>query len=161
MQNQRRSRCRTQVLNTQRRCKIHGPAVSAFCEGVLLELGVTDRALSVVFVNPRRMKELNLQFLGRNYATDVLSFSYPGEVADGLPWLGEVVIAPEVAWLQARRWRISAEKEMRKLLVHGLLHLLGYDHETDAGVMLTLQRRLLRRRALLQGGRLEGIANPA
>jgi probable rRNA maturation factor len=128
---------------------------------VLLALGVPKRTLTVVFVNPRRMRALNLKYLGRDYATDVLSFSYQGEVAEGLLMLGEIVIAPEVAWSQARRWRISPEREMRKLLVHGLLHLLGYDHETDAGAMFQLQRRLLCRRAFLQGRPLAEMKDPA
>jgi probable rRNA maturation factor len=80
-----------------------------------------------------------------------MSFSYPGEVVEGLPILGEVVIAPEIARSQARRWRVSPERELRRLLVHGLLHLAGYDHAADRGAMLQLQRRLLRRRAFQQG----------
>jgi len=97
------------------------------------------------------MRALNLKYLGRDYATDVLSFGYQGEAAEGHLMLGEIVIAPEVAWHQARRWRTAPERELRRLLVHGLLHLAGYDHETDNGAMLRLQRRLLRRRALLHG----------
>jgi rRNA maturation RNase YbeY len=124
-------------------------------------LGVPKRTLTVVFVNPRRMRALNRKYLGRDYATDVLSFRYQGEVVEGLPMLGEMVIAPEVAWSQARRWRVSPEREMRKLLVHGLLHLLGYDHETDAGAMFRLQKRLLRRRAFLQGRPLAELKDPA
>jgi rRNA maturation RNase YbeY len=128
---------------------------------VLLALGVPKGTLTVVFVNPRRMWILNRKFLGRDYATDVLSFSYQGEVAEGLLMLGEIVIAPEIAWSQARRWRVSPEREMRKLLVHGLLHLLGYDHETDAGAMRHLQSRLLRRRACQQGRPLTEMKNSA
>lgn len=104
---------------------------------------------------------MNRKYLGRDYATDVLSFSYQGEMVEGLLMLGEIVIAPEVAWSQARRWRVSPEREMRKLLVHGLLHLLGYDHETDAGAMLQLQRRLVRRRAFLQGSPVAEMKDPA
>ena len=128
---------------------------------MLLALGVPKRMLTVVLVNPRRMRALNRKYLGRDYATDVLSFSYQGEMVEGLLMLGEIVIAPEVAWSQARRWRVSPEREMRKLLVHGLLHLLGYDHETDAGAMLQLQRRLVRRRAFLQGSPVAEMKDPA
>jgi probable rRNA maturation factor len=63
-----------------------------------------------------------------------------------VPYLGDIVISPEVAACNAERWRTSSEKEVRKLLVHGILHLLGYDHETDAGKMERLQARLLRRK---------------
>jgi len=71
------------------------------------------------------------------------------------------VIAPEVAWNQARRLKVSPERELRRLLVHGLLHLAGYDHEADKGAMLRLQRRLLRRRALLRGSPLAEMKDPA
>ena len=92
------------------------------------------------------MRQLNLKYRGRNYPTDVLSFRYDGENMEGLPFLGEIVISPEAACLQARRYRTPPEREMRKLLVHGMLHLLGYDHEMDQGEMERLQQGLLRRR---------------
>ena len=91
---------------------------------------------------------LNRLHRGKDYATDVLSFSYEGERDDGLMFLGEIVIAPEVACENARRWNSLPERETRKLLVHGILHLLGYDHEADRGEMNRLQERLLRRRLL-------------
>ena len=95
---------------------------------------------------------MNRQYRGRDYATDVLSFAYPGETVEGAPFLGEVVIAPEVACCQAQRWHVRPEREMRKLLAHGILHLLGYDHETDKGEMIRLQRRLLRRQGISRTG---------
>jgi probable rRNA maturation factor len=105
-----------------------------------------DRALSVVFVGARAMRALNNRYLGRDYATDVLSFSYEGTMMDRLPFLGEIVIAPETAVDQAVRYRVCPEREIRKLLVHGILHLLGYDHESDGGRMNRVQTGLLRRK---------------
>jgi probable rRNA maturation factor len=125
--------------------------VSNFCAGVLSALDVPDGTLTVVFVSARKMKDLNRRYLGRNYPTDVLSFGYLNESVEGIPFLGEVVIAPEVALRQALSRRNPHERELRRLLVHGILHLLGYDHETDASKMNQLQCRLLRRRALLAG----------
>ena len=92
------------------------------------------------------MRSLNCRYLKRDYATDVLSFSYGSVKMDGIPFLGEIIIAPEIAADQAVRFRISPEKELKKLLVHGILHLLGYDHETDRGQMNRFQRRLQRRK---------------
>jgi probable rRNA maturation factor len=123
--------------------------VSTFCGRALDALCATPCSLSVVLVGERKIRDLNRRFRNRDCATDVLSFSYGEEECDGLPFLGEIVIAPRVAFRQARRFRTSAEMEMRRLLVHGLLHLLGYDHETDGGEMLRMQRRVLRRRALV------------
>ncbi len=125
--------------------------MSTFCDGVLCALEVPERPLVVVFVSASRMRKLNRQYRGLDYATDVLSFGYQDEMVEGKPFLGEIVIAPEIARRQARNWRGGPEREMRKLLVHGILHLLGYDHETDDGEMKRVQRRLLHRRAFTQG----------
>jgi probable rRNA maturation factor len=114
-------------------------------------------SLTVLFVTAGKMRDLNRQYRGRDYATDVLSFSYPGESVDGMPFLGEIVIAPEIAWQQSRRWKCRLDKEIRKLLIHGILHLLGFDHETDAGEMIRIQRRLVRSRTFLLGNPLAGM----
>jgi probable rRNA maturation factor len=97
------------------------------------------------------MRQLNREYRGRDYATDVLSFGYPGEIVEGQPLLGEIVIAPEVAFRQARNWHSGPEREVRKLLIHGLLHLMGYDHEADNGEMNRIQRRMIRRQAFARG----------
>jgi len=91
------------------------------------------------------MRRLNRNYRSQDYATDVLSFTYDADRAAGEPLLGEVVIAPAVAAAQARRFHTNAETEMRRLLVHGILHLLGYDHETDRGEMNRLQAELMRK----------------
>jgi probable rRNA maturation factor len=106
--------------------------------------------LSVVFVGSARMRTINRKFRGRDYATDVLSFDYEGQSMDGWKFLGELVLSPEVAMTNARRARSPFQIEIRTLLVHGILHLLGYDHENDQGEMSRLQRRLLRRGASLR-----------
>ena len=136
----------------QRRYKIVRHAVCSLCDGILRAMEVPQGRLAVVFVTARRIRELNLRYRGRDYATDVLSFAYSGETVEGAPFLGEVVIAPEIASLQAQRWHVRPESEMRKLLAHGILHLLGYDHETDRGEMIRLQKSLLRRRSISQTG---------
>ncbi len=137
-----------QVLNKQRRSKIHRSVVASFCAAVLRSLGQTDATLSVVFVSNREMRSMNSRYLGRDYATDVLSFSYERPLVEGQPFLGEIIIAPEIAELHALHYRARPEKELRKLLVHGILHLLGYNHKTDRGQMNRLQNRLLRRKLL-------------
>ncbi len=109
-------------------------------------MGRPNHSLSVTFVGTGTMRSLNLRYLKRNYATDVLSFSYGSVKMDGIPFLGEIIIAPEIAADQSMRFRISPERELRKLLVHGILHLLGYDHEADQGQMNRIQRKLLRRK---------------
>ena len=97
------------------------------------------------------MRRLNCEWRKKNYATDVLSFNYDGELVDGLPFLGEIVIAPEIAARRALEYGAAPENEIRKLIVHGALHLLGYDHETDDGEMNRRQKQIMRRRFFTDG----------
>ena len=115
------------------------------CREVLRLLNMPEGALSVVFVDAEKMRELNHKYRKRDYPTDVLSFEYKGTEIDGHVFLGEIVIAPEIAWRQHRRWRGRPDREIRKLLVHGILHLLGYNHETDGGAMNRIQQSLMRK----------------
>lgn len=120
--------------------------MASFCDAALDSMGRPNHSLSVAFVGTREMRSLNRLYLKRNYATDVLSFSYGNARMDGIPFLGEVIVAPGIAAEQAIRFRISPEKELRKLLVHGMVHLLGYDHETDRGQMKRFERKLVHRK---------------
>jgi len=135
-----------QVQSRQRQYKIRGEAVALFCDELLQTLGHEGKTASIAFVSARTMQALNRQYRQKDYPTDVLSFSYGAAEVEGAVFLGEVIIAPEIAVRNARRWRTRPEKELRKLLVHGILHLLGYDHETDKGRMNRIQNRLLRRK---------------
>ena len=103
--------------------------------------------VTVAVVPDARVRALNHRYRGKDTATDVLSFpaAAPGE-------LGDVVIAAGVAGRQARRAGHSIAVELRVLALHGLLHLLGYDHERDDGLMARLERRLR-----LKGGLVEGL----
>ncbi len=106
---------------------------------------------SLVLVSDRKMRALNLKFRGVDRATDVLSFPVPvekqstdlGSVAE--QYLGDVVIATGVAERQARNAGHRVGYEHRRLALHGLLHLLGYDHERDNGEMARLEQKLRRR----------------
>jgi probable rRNA maturation factor len=91
------------------------------------------------------MRMLNRRHLDRDYATDVLSFSYGDEIVDDMPFMGEIIISPEVVFGQAERYGYCPDRELKKLIVHGLLHLMGYDHEGDRGRMNLMQQRLMRR----------------
>lgn len=103
---------------------------------------------------------MNNRYLKHDYATDVLSFAYDGILMEGKPFIGEIVIAPDVAARHAIRYGIRPEKELRRLLVHGILHLLGYDHETDRGQMKRLQAKLLRRKPLMDSPSLMETKEP-
>jgi len=115
--------------------------------------------VTVAIVSDRRMRGLNRVFRGKDIATDVLSF--PSEAGDGahhlqsargeLPSLGDIVIASGVAARQAREHGHPLGTELRVLALHGLLHLLGYDHEMDAGRMARAESRLRKKGGLPSG----------
>jgi probable rRNA maturation factor len=102
--------------------------------------------ITVALVPDRRIQELNRSFRGVDKATDVLSFP-----ADEPGTLGDVVIASGVARRQARDAGHDLPTEIRVLALHGLLHLLGYDHEHDGGRMARLEARLRRKGGLREG----------
>jgi probable rRNA maturation factor len=106
--------------------------------------------VSVAIVSDAQVQRLNRRFRGVNKATDVLSFPSGDEGA--LPrYLGDIVIARGVAGRQARAAGHSELTEWRVLALHGLLHLMGYDHERDAGRMRRVERRLRRKGGLREG----------
>jgi probable rRNA maturation factor len=127
--------------------------------------------VTIALVSDARMRALNRAYRGKHYATDVLSF--PAETGRKgrigrkgrkgfplqpfqplpplLPTLGDIVIATGVARRQARDLGHSLAVELQILALHGLLHLLGYDHERDRGRMRTLEQRLLRQSGVRNG----------
>ena len=104
--------------------------------------------LSIAIVDIEEMTELNTRYRGKEGPTDVLSFGCddPCPVDSDEPvTLGDVVIAPQIALAQAKEYGHTVEEELNLLLVHGILHLLGYDHEEDeaAAAMQARERALL------------------
>ena len=102
--------------------------------------------MTVAIVPDARVKALNHRYRRKNHSTDVLSFPSAER-----GYLGDVVIASGVARRQAREAGHSLRTELRVLALHGLLHLLGYDHETDKGEMSRVERRLRAKGGLREG----------
>ena len=96
--------------------------------------------VSVLITSNTEMKKLNLYFRNKNKATDVLSF--PAGVSPGSDIAGDVAISAEIARENAKNLGHSISDEIKILILHGILHLAGYDHETDGGQMATQERRL-------------------
>jgi probable rRNA maturation factor len=113
-------------------------------------LGGEGREVSVCFCGDRRMAGLNRRWRRRNGPTDVLAF--PSGETDAR-FLGDIVISVPYARRQARRRGESPSRELDRLLLHGYLHLLGYDHETDNGEMDALEAKLRRRLGIAEGTR--------
>ena len=118
-----------------------GARLSSVVRYVCGELGITRASMGVMVVGPQEMAAINGAHRDKPVPTDVLSFPVDGpEVLAGWPEggpepeLGDIIICPE-----------AAHDPLETLAVHGLLHLVGYDHETDNGEMLTLQDQLVDR----------------
>ena len=106
--------------------------------------------VSIAVVSDRRMRALNRQFRGKDVATDVLSF--PASHIPGVSaFLGDIVIASGVATRQAREAGHPVSTELKVLALHGLLHLLGYDHDIDDGKMARAEARLRKKAGLREG----------
>ncbi len=136
-----------EVVNRQRKMPLDCEQWRAFAAKALKVAPADGAGVTVAFVSDRMMRGLNWRWRGKRGTTDVLSFPAAQdefEKAEGLS-LGDVVISVEQAARQAAEHNLSFETEVAQLILHGLLHLCGYDHETDKGEMNHLELRLRRR----------------
>jgi probable rRNA maturation factor len=141
--------------------EVTGPAIprfsrreiAEFVRRVLIALRVDDNILevSIAIVDDDAMRNLNRQFRKENKTTDVLTFPADDSDADpnatGRP-LGDIVISLDQARRQATDQKHSLATEIRYLVLHGVLHALGYDHETDSGEMNALEFEVRRKAGL-------------
>ncbi len=117
--------------------------LEAFAQVLCAEVS-NGAAFNCLVTDDRELRRLNRDFLGKDYATDVLSF--PGAVPGG--FLGEIAISVNRAREQAAAYHHSLQTEIQILMLHGLLHLMGMDHETDRGRMARAEAAWRRRLAL-------------
>ncbi len=128
------------VINQQRKHAINGTRVRKFLSTLVPALGLVEPSFSVVFITDKDIRRYNRDYRGLDKPTDVLSF--PGENG----YLGDILISSETAYNQALKSnKLTFETNVQRLVLHGLLHLMGYDHETDQGEMKAFERRLRRR----------------
>ncbi len=153
------------VLNRQRRVRVALKPLEEFLFRVQHTLGRSQQDVTVCLVSDAAMARMNRTFCAKAGSTDVLSFpaeSVPrrakpeatpsarralpsGWPGTALPsHLGDIAISPETAWRTAQRAGRGLYSELRILILHGMLHLAGYDHETDDGTMKRIERRLRR-----------------
>ena len=136
-----------EVVNRQRKVPVDCGRWRAFVAKALKVVPAKGAGVTVAFVSDRAMRELNRRWRGRRGTTDVLSFPSEQdefEKAEGLS-LGDVVVSAEQAARQAGEHGLDFEGEVAQLILHGLLHLCGYDHERDGGEMNALELNLRRR----------------
>ncbi len=136
-----------EVVNRQRKMPIDEERWRSFVGRALTVVPAEGAGATVAFVSDRAMRALNRRWRGKRGTTDVLSFPSGQdefEKGEGLS-LGDVVISVEQAARQAGEHGLGFENEVEQLILHGLLHLCGYDHERDGGEMNALELRLRRR----------------
>ncbi len=139
-----------EIINRQRYCPVDSEGLARLARKVLDSLGRPAATVDVTFIRDRAMRKLNRVYRGIDSATDVLSFSYEEAPVGVEPHhLGDVIISVETAEKYARQLSLEFDRELEHLVIHGILHLAGFDHETDNGEMNRLERRL--RRQLLDG----------
>jgi len=158
------------IVNRQRRVRVSVRGLEQFLELARKRLRVSAEAVTVCLVSDSEMARWNSAYRGKKSPTDVLSFSTNGpesnrpkrktraqrksaatsraassrDIFTNPSYLGDIAIAPAVARRNARSFNRSFDTEMRILILHGMLHLMGYDHETDAGQMDRRERYLRR-----------------
>lgn len=120
-----------QIENSQNKIKIDKRKIRNTVLKVLKILDCPDKEISLYFVDDEYIKQLNKQYLGKDQATNVLSFSLQeGEYGDINPQiLGDIIVSVETAQRDALYGKLNIAREIDFLLIHGILHLLGYNHE--------------------------------
>ena len=137
----KRHRPKVNVFNRQRKVSVEMKALRSFLDQLSSQMAL-QTGFSVVLVSDAAMKNYNREFRGEDRATDVLSFSYEEDDGEEKPYLGDILISVDAAAHQQRKTLLE---ELQVLSLHGLLHLLGYDHQADQGEMETLEGRLRRK----------------
>ncbi len=143
------------ILNRQSRIPLQDKVLARFLTSVRRELKLGLREVTVCFVEDREIARLNRKFRGKPKPTDVLSFPANGTGAASFPnendakVLGDIAISPQAARRNAKRFARTLDEEIRILILHGVLHLAGYDHEVDDGEMERIEMRLRKKLKLV------------
>jgi len=147
------------ILNRQRGVRLGLRSLNTFLQQAKEKLGLGEAEVTICLVSDAEIARMNAAFRKKKGPTDVLSFPAvrrrgPALIERGLRKkklrgdLGDVAISPATARRNAKEQGRTLTDEMRILMLHGILHLLGYDHETDHGRMNRLERKLRRRLGL-------------
>jgi len=117
-----------EIINQQHRYWINKFKFKSLLKKLVVYYGLKNYEISLVFVNTRTIKNLNHRFLKRNSPTDVLSFPIREKGPDGKFYLGDIIISAPTAFNQCFLKKYGMERELEYLTIHGLLHLLGFEH---------------------------------
>jgi probable rRNA maturation factor len=127
----------------------NSPLIERLIIEVFSQLNIKADEVSLLFTTDSEITSYNKRFRRREEVTDVLSFPLSGETIEGKRNLGDIIISVDAAFRQAREAGHGFSDEITLLIIHGLLHLLGYDHQQDSGEMRRLEGELFQR---LRGG---------
>ncbi|MCX5848304.1 MAG: rRNA maturation RNase YbeY [Deltaproteobacteria bacterium] len=132
-----------QIKNSQNKIKIDKRRIRSTVLNIMKILDCADKEISLYFVDDEKIKQLNRQYLEKDKATNVISFSLrEGDYGDINPHiLGDIVISADTAQKDARKGKFTIEQEIDFLLIHGILHLLGYNHENTTKKETNKMRR--------------------
>jgi rRNA maturation RNase YbeY len=136
------------ILNRQKKIRLSPSALQLFLREIQRQLKLEDAQVTVAFVSDAEIARWNQNYRHKKGPTDVLSFP---AVTNGAPskksekFLGDIAIAPETARRYAKKNARTLQQELRVLMLHGVLHLMGYDHESDNGRMNRIEQKLRRR----------------
>jgi probable rRNA maturation factor len=139
------------ILNRQKKVRLARRPFESFLQRIRRELQLADAEITVAFVSDREIARWNAAYRGKPGPTDVLSFPAargarpPAGGRPGRGVLGDIAIAPETARRYAKKNGRTLGDEIRVLMLHGVLHLMGYDHENDNGQMNRVEQKLRRR----------------
>jgi len=147
------------ILNRQRAVRLVRRPLESFLRHVKNELGLEEVGLTVCLVSDAEIARMNETFRKKKGPTDVLSFPMVArrksvqlrrgpKTIKAAGYLGDIAISPATAQRYAKKYGRKLSSELRVLILHGVLHLLGYDHETDRGEMGRIERKLRKRLGL-------------
>ncbi len=145
------------ILNRQRALRLARPPLESFLRRVKNELGLDEAGLTVCLVSDAEIARMNQKFRKKKGPTDVLSFPVVTRrrplrrglrTAKSGEYLGDIAISPATARRYAKKYGRKLSNELQVLILHGVLHLLGYDHESDRGEMDRIERKLRKRLGL-------------
>jgi probable rRNA maturation factor len=132
-----------QIQNNQHKIKIDRRKIRSTIFKILKILDCADKEISLSFVDDEKIKQLNKQYLGKDKATNVLSFSLREDEYGNInpQILGDIVISADTAQKDAIQGNLTIAQEIDFLIIHGLLHLLGYNHENTTKKETNIMRQ--------------------
>lgn len=126
-------------------CPFSANWVEKIVKKVAKRVDVNNGSVEINIVSETEIKKINKNYRGKNCSTDVLSFAWSEEGEVRSEMLGQIYLSYVYIVRQAKQWKVTVKEEFARMLVHGFLHLVGYDHETESEkkVMFDLQEKII------------------